>query len=120
LGTEQQAHERRYLKWSWNDDGSLRLEGRLPAADGALVVKALDTFVEKPGEGDDYVASPAAACRADALVAMTRVAISAPAEGSGRAERCELVVHVDAETLGSDEVIERAALADGPALAPET
>jgi hypothetical protein len=120
LGTAQQAQEQRYLKWSWNDDGSLRLEGRLPAAEGALVVNALGAFQTEPGEGDDFVESPAAACRADALVAMTRAAVSAPSDGGAGSDRCELVVHVDAATLGSDEVVERAALADGPALAPET
>lgn len=120
LGTAQHTQDSRYLRWSWNDDGSLRLEGRLPAAEGAVVIKALGAFEAEPGEGDDFAASPVAARRADALVTMTRAAISAPAEGGTRSDRCELVVHVDAATLGSDEVVERAAVADGPALAPET
>jgi Domain of unknown function (DUF222)/HNH endonuclease len=122
LGTAQRAQEGRYLTWSWNDDGSLRLEGRVPAAEGALVIKALEAFKAEPkaGEGDDFVASPVAACRADALVAVARAAIDAPGERGARSDRCELVVHVDAATLGADEVVERAAVADGLALAPET
>jgi hypothetical protein len=36
------AHAERYLEWEWDDDGSLLLRGRLPAEDGALLVKALD------------------------------------------------------------------------------
>jgi hypothetical protein len=36
------VHEERYLDWSWEDDGSLVLRGRLAAEDGALVVSALE------------------------------------------------------------------------------
>jgi hypothetical protein len=119
LGTAQRTQEGRYLKWSWNEDGSLRVEGRLPAAEGGLVLNALQAFDRGPQEEDANVASPAAARRADALVAMARAAVEGPTK-AGEAERCELVVHVDAATLAADEVVERAALADGPALAPET
>jgi Domain of unknown function (DUF222)/HNH endonuclease len=120
LGAAQHTQDRRYLRWSWNDDGSLRIEGRLPAADGALVLKALGVVEAAPGEGDDYVESAAGARRADALVAMARSVLAvAPAAGGG-SERCELVVHVDARTLESDEVVERSHVADGPALPPET
>lgn len=120
LGAAQQAHERRYLKWSWNDDGSLRLEARLPADDGALVVSALSAVEQAPGEEDQFVESPAAACRADALVALARSVLAGPREASGGADRCELVVHVDAETLPADEVGDRCHIEEGPALAPET
>ena len=119
LGAAQRAHEQRYLTWSWNDDGSLCLQGRLPAAEGALVMKAVQAFEGEPADEDGYAPSPVAACRADALVAMARAA-GAGSAADGGAERCEVVVHVDAATLASDEVVERSALADGPALAPET
>jgi hypothetical protein len=75
LGAAQQTLDRRYLRWSWNDDGSLRLEGRLPAADGALVLEALAAVEAAPSEGDDYVESPAGARRADALVGMAGGAV---------------------------------------------
>jgi hypothetical protein len=123
LGAAQRAHELRYLKWSWNEDGSLRLEGRLPADDAALVINALDALQESHEEGDEYVASPVAARRADALVAMARG--SAAAAGAGASTNSsgptpEIVVHVDAATLASDDVVERSELADGPTLPPET
>jgi Domain of unknown function (DUF222)/HNH endonuclease len=105
------------VRWSWNEDGSLRLEGRLPAEDGAVVLKALDAVTAAPGEAEDYAASPAGACRADALVTMAR---SVVAGGDGRTATCEVVVHVDAQTIESDAVVERCHLAEGPALAPET
>jgi hypothetical protein len=123
LGTAQRVHEQRYLKWSWNDDGSLQLVGRLPAAEGGLVVKALEAFEEAPAEEDAYAPSPVAACRADALVAMARTATAAAVQAAGAhgaGERCELVVHVDADTLVSERVGERCHVAGGPALAPET
>jgi hypothetical protein len=115
LGTAQRVHDLRYLRWTWNEDGSLRLEGRLPAEDGAVVLSALDALQAPAGEAEDYAASPAGACRADALVAMARSATS-----FGGSRPCELVVHVDAQTLQADEVVERCHVADGPALAPET
>ncbi len=120
LGTAQRAHDQRYVKWSWNDDGSLRLEGRLPAAEGALVVKALERLEETPAEEDAFVPSPVAACRADALVSMARTAMAESAAANGGAERCELVVHVDAATLVADRVGERCHVSSGPAIAPET
>ena len=124
LGAAQQAQERRYLKWSWEDDGSLRLEARLPADDGALVLNGLraaeTTRCEELATTEPMLASPAGAARADALVALARAAIGASPPGPAAADRCELVVHVDAQTLGSDEVGDRCHIADGPALAPET
>jgi Domain of unknown function (DUF222) len=36
------THAERYVNWEWDEDGSLLLRARLPAEDGALVVKALE------------------------------------------------------------------------------
>jgi hypothetical protein len=120
LATAQHAQESRYLRWCWNDDGTLGLQARLPAEDGARVLKALGAVEERLSEEEEAsVASPAAACRADALVALARHALESASGGGTVPDRCELVVHVDAATLASDEVVERSALADGPALAPE-
>lgn len=117
LGAAQRQQELRFLKWSWNEDGSLRLEGQLPADDGALLVNALTALQEASEAGDEYVPSPVAACRADALVALARGAVAGEAATGGTPE---LMVHVDAATLASDEVVERSELADGPTLPPET
>jgi len=121
LGAAQRQQDLRYLTWSWNEDGSLRLEGRLPADDGALLVNALSAFAEPRAEGDEFVSSPAAARRCDALVALARTAlVGAEAGGATSGAVPELVVHVDAATLTSDEVVERSELTDGPTIAPET
>ncbi len=113
LGSAQRQQELRHLRWSWNEDGSLRVEGRLPADDGALLINALSGVEEQCAEGDDYVASLAGARRADALVTLARGAARAGAVP-------ELVVHVDAATLTTDEVVERSEVADGPTIPAET
>jgi hypothetical protein len=113
LGSAQRQQELRYLRWSWNDDGSLRVEGRLTADDGALLINALNGVEEQCAEGDDYVASLAGARRADALITLAR-----GAAGAGAVP--ELVVHVDAATLTTDGVVERSEVADGPTIPAET
>ena len=65
LGSAQRQQELRYLRWSWNEDGSLRVEGRLPADDGALLINALSGVEEQCAEGDDVcgLAGRRASCR---------------------------------------------------------
>src|SRR5579875_376494 len=134
----RKAHERRGLRWRWEDDGSLSFTGRLPAEDGALLLAALQAFQEPAAErADDSAESsmqlwvdgepvptpekPSAdARRADALITLVRAALTA-ADGTGHAAQpAEVIVHVDAATLAGDEIHERSELNDGPALAPET
>ncbi len=123
LGAAQRAIEGRYLRWNWEDDGSLRLEARLPADDGAVVLNALRAAEAERSDGEmreePMLASPAGARRADALVQLAKLS-SAAGAGSGGVNGCELTVHVDAETLAADEVKERCHLEDGPTLSPET
>jgi uncharacterized protein DUF222 len=111
----QRAHEVRYLRWSWDEDGSLLLQGRIPAEEGALLIAAL-------GEAEDSAVAdePAAAPRADALMSVVRSAHAAPDAARRGGDRCELIVHVDAATLASDEVSERSEVENGPAISPET
>jgi hypothetical protein len=124
----QRAHERRHLIWSTDVDGSLLIHGRLPPAEGALVLAALrageEPYVGPREAGDDSAESPGAASagerRADALVAIARCALESDGAARAGGDPCEVVVHVDAETLAADEVKGRAELEDGPALAPET
>ncbi len=124
LGAAERAIEGRYLRWNWEDDGSLRLEARLPADDGAIVLNGLRAAEEQRPEDmmstEPMLASPAGAARADALVALARSAVDGSRSGRAGAGGCELVVHVDAGTLASDEVAERCHVEDGPAVAPET
>ena len=128
--TNQQAEQTidlRYLSCQWEEDGSLRISGRIPAADGALLlaaIEAAETEAKRVGATLDpkttFEADPAGARRADALVTVARTALSAgevPRQGS---DPTEVVVHVDLETLAHDQVKAISELEHGPALAPET
>jgi len=44
----QKAEQQRRVAWRWNADGSLIIEGRLPAELGALVIKALEAATTPP------------------------------------------------------------------------
>jgi hypothetical protein len=129
LGAARATLERRYLRWSWEDDGSLRITGSLPPDDGALLLAALRAAEAPPpaAGGDESVptgyedaAHPAGARAADALVTLARSSLAAGMSERTGGDPCELVVHVDAETLAAEEVGAQSSLADGPALAPET
>jgi hypothetical protein len=112
------AHEGRYLRWSFDDDGSLRIEGKLPADDGALLLSALESFGDVPAEMPPHPA--ASQRRADALVSLARCGLAAGDDVSADGDPVELVVHVDAHTLPADRIRERSELEHGPALPPET
>ena len=125
----QRVHDERYLSYSWEDGGSLRIEGRLPADDGALLLSALSAAEDHPRGHDTGApecsaehqrANRPTARRADALVSLARAAIARGLPDRASGDPCELVVHVDAQTLAADTVQERAEVAEGPPLAPET
>lgn len=113
----ERAYERRYLSFIWEDDGSLRIDGRLTADQGGLLLAALEAHQRPYQPGTDETVGTR---RADALLSLARCGLEAPAESRGSGDPCELVVHVDAETLAADEIQERAEIEDGPALPPET
>jgi hypothetical protein len=97
LDSAEHAYAQRYLRWSWNDDGSLQVQARIPADDGALLLAALRAAERMPAESAD-------ARDADALVTVARTALSA-GSGDGRGDApAEVVVHVDAESLAADLV----------------
>jgi Domain of unknown function (DUF222)/HNH endonuclease len=126
----QSAHERRYARWQWEDDGSLRLQARIPPDEGALLIAALnaatrsaDAYREpeaNPSSALVRSSEPAEARSADALVDIARAAlVGNPADRVG-GDPCEVVVHVDAETLIGDQVNSCSEIAGGPVLPPET
>jgi hypothetical protein len=58
LPAAERAFAQRYLRWDWDEDGSLRLEARLPADDGALLLAALSAAEREaperePAAGED-------------------------------------------------------------------
>ncbi|HSH60345.1 MAG TPA: DUF222 domain-containing protein [Acidimicrobiales bacterium] len=119
-----QRHDRRYVRWSWDDDGSLVIRGRLSPEDGAVFVAAMGAAAQSlsASEGSEDVSaetSSATVRNADALVGMAAAALAADAADATGGDRSQVVVHVDAKVLeqgGSG----RCELEDGPSLAAET
>jgi hypothetical protein len=65
-------------------------------------------------------ACPASARRADALVALARDGLASRKTDRVGGDACELVVHVDVQTLADERLQSRCELEEGPAIAPET
>jgi hypothetical protein len=108
-GAERQFAERSF-SWSYDEEGGVVFKGRLPAEQGALVVRALEAARDALGpppaevaEGQPWdlaeLTNSPEARRADAFLA---VAQSALAERISSADIYQVVVHVDADSLASD------------------
>lgn len=112
----REAEEARSLSWWYLDEGRrFGLQAELPAAQGAVVAKALerlaDTLPVMPGEEDAYFVD---ARRADALVALCSTRIAEDADP----DRATVVVHAQLGALVGDEP--GCEIEGGPAIAPET
>lgn len=119
--------EERFLAMEWEEDGSLRVRGRLPAEQGALLMQAVELVAEQlradAGTGEDVSAetpTPAGARRADALTAIADRALAGPGPGRTGGDRVQLVVHVDADTLTDANAHGRCELDHGPAISRTT
>lgn len=121
----------RFLSLTWDDDGALRVSGRLPADQGALLMRAIELVAEELWhDTDEQVegALPAQARRADALSALADRALGGEAGRTG-GDRTQVVVHVDQEALATpaccarhteEAMTGRRELEHGPALARAT
>lgn len=104
-----QAERNRQLDWWYHDEGRrFGMFADLPAAQGAVVEKALERALERvptmPGEDEPYLGVPAR--RADALVAICSATLAADPDP----DRATVVVHLQADG---------AEIEDGPAVVPE-
>ena len=101
------------------------LKGRLPAAAGAMLIKALDAALDTLPENevsakfDEDWPIPHAARRADALAAVAESFLAKSDASSNTADRFQVVVHVDAETL-QQRAAGRCEIEHGPAIPAET
>src|SRR5438309_5733825 len=131
----------RQLVTYWDDDGALRIRGRLAPEDGAVFRQALEAAREElyreirssgfegdiPPEGDsDPRPGPLAdaydpynAQRADALLTMVRSYLATGAVPTAEADNYKVVVHADAEVL-ADDGDGRCHLDEGAALCGDT
>ncbi|MBA3430101.1 MAG: DUF222 domain-containing protein [Actinobacteria bacterium] len=91
------SHEARYFSSWWDEmNGSLRIEGMLPADEGARLTKALDRLATKmpdPPEGEPKVTREQKF--ADALAALASAQISSDTDP----DRATMVLHADVEML---------------------
>jgi len=132
LSREAQQESSRCVEYWYDNDGSLVLKARLPALAGAMLVKALEaampavpaSTVNVKRAEEHRLSYPAR--RADALARVAESYLERePDSSSGStssgstADRYQVVVHVDAETL-KDHSAGRCHLEHGPSLPAET
>jgi hypothetical protein len=134
LAREERQEERSKLSCWYDSDGSLIVQGRIPALQGAIFEKALEAAMEavpatepispkKYPDWDDPEEPPVAlrtygARRADALTLMAESFLQhGPAQST--ADRYQVVVHVDAATLKNHEN-GRCQIEHGPAITVDT
>ena len=125
---DQRAEEAGELCWQWNRDGTLSVEARLSADEGRAFLDSLEAARSRlreesraTGEEDGPAgpSAPSAATNAEALSLVAESFLAhGPATRAG-ADRTQLVVHVDAETLSSN-AFGRSELEAGPPITPET
>jgi len=125
LAREARQQARRELTWYHDDDGSLVLKARLTAEAGAVLVKALELAVESMPAPQDVSAEtslprePVSARRADALGLIAEGYLHDDGGAVKGGDRQQVVIHVDAATLGTDAP-GRCELEEGPVMAAET
>jgi Domain of unknown function (DUF222)/HNH endonuclease len=95
------ADRDRTLKWWYFEEGRrFALEAELPAADGAVVARALDRLAEQtPVSQGDELDSPVDARRADALVTLASTHIAQDVDP----DRATVIVHAQLPSLVSEE-----------------
>jgi len=127
---DKARHERRCLSVFPDEDGMYVVKGRLPAEVGALLMRAVEAasdalYREERGPEPEVDTQQAAAQRrADALGLLAERALAAgfgsiPISGT-RAERYQVVLHVEAETLMAEGEPGRSELEDGTNVSAET
>jgi len=123
-GREAAQQSNRGLNCWFGSDGSLVLHGRLPALAGAALIKALEAAMEAippsdidPDRSEAGVNRPMR--RADALALMAESFLQQGATNARAADRYQVVVHVDTETLRASTA-GRCEIEHGPSVAAET
>ena len=124
---EAQQHVNRSVSYGYAEDGSVVLKARLPAVAGALLIEALEAAMERipvteiSAEGVEERPMRYACRRADALacVAESYLAESRTSSPASTADRYQVVVHVDAESL-REHSEGRCEIEQGPSIPIET
>ena len=126
IDTANAVHVRRELTYYWDEDGALVFHGRLPAEQGAMILKALEMQMEKTFQAlpehdvsaetqetseEPEPRSPVGARRADALAEIAETYMNSEPVANSTADRYQVIVHVSEEGTYVD---------DGPHVSAET
>ncbi|HWL66564.1 MAG TPA: DUF222 domain-containing protein, partial [Actinomycetota bacterium] len=130
LDEANRRHRDRFVSWSYDEHGMLRIEARLDPEEGALVAAALESAIgathhEPPEEGgpagpqvgDDRSFVQRAA---DGLVMMAETFLQEGPAARAGGDRYQVVVHLDQGVIDEAVPRDRCHVEDGPALARET
>ena len=101
---EQLLLASRMLSMRVDEDGMVVLRGRLPAEVGAVLMRAVEAALEQvpaPADGDDPTIAQR---RADALGLVAESALAGGLDPGNSADRFQVTVHVQADTLAAREV----------------
>jgi Domain of unknown function (DUF222)/HNH endonuclease len=112
--TRSADRDRSVLWWSYDEGRRMFVEADLPAADGAVVIKAIERATEQvPAIGGEQ--PKVAARRADALVGICRSRIATDPDP----DRATVVVHVRATPVGGGFEIGSCEIDGGPVIHPQ-
>jgi hypothetical protein len=116
INETKDAEETRFVSWGYFDDGRrFGLEAEFPAAQGAVVAKALERLADDlPEMPDEDKRWSAGARRADALVALCSARISCDPDP----DRATVVIHARLEGLLSGDG--GCEIEGGPVISPQT
>jgi hypothetical protein len=126
----------RYLSYYHDDEGCLVISARLPAEQGAALIKSIEsarevllserkdvpagTDPELPNDIEPEISEPFSAHRADALVLMAESFHRADIATRNGGERCQVVIHVDEPVLKEPHSSGRCECEAGPVIAAQT
>jgi Domain of unknown function (DUF222)/HNH endonuclease len=124
------AHRDRFLSWEWEEDGSLRIRGRLSPEDGALFLKAIEAGREAIGDREEGVSldsqggsaepEPVAVNDSDALMEVAEGFFAGDSSPRAAGESHQVIVHADLEALAGDGAQAGCVLEDGPPICAES
>ena len=103
LDAEQVLLARRSLSMQVDEDGMVVLRGRLPAEVGAVLLRAVEAALEQVPASAEGGEATIAQRRADALGLVAESALAGGLDPGNSADRFQVTVHVQADTLAARE-----------------
>ena len=100
---EQERLANRSLSMQVDEDGMVVLRGRLPAEVGAVLLRAVEAALEQVPASAEGGESTIAQRRADALGLVAESALAGGLDPGNSADRFQVTVHVQADTLAARE-----------------